>query len=312
MSANTAIVFCDGACAGNQHDQNVGGWGAVIQKGREVVTIYGGEANTTNNRMELTACIKALQDPLTRDIPVIINSDSAYLVNCMNQKWYVKWRKNGWLNSKKQPVENQDLWEVLLGLTEQKSVKFVKVKGHAGIELNEKADGLANQGMDEFPNGGETRIGDGEGEEPQPENKAYSYKKVPGGYLLRLHRGFRVNESLIEFLEAQKIESGCLQAIGAIEDIELGYYFLDQKKYGRQKLEGVWEVVSFMGNISFLDGKTFVHAHAMLSDENMNSRGGHFFEGLVAVTLEVYIQPFPDRINREFDEETGLFLLDLN
>lgn len=148
--AENIIIYCDGACSGNQYDENVGGWGAVIKRGDGVKRIYGGEVNTTNNRMELTACIKSLEDVREDGIAVALYSDSAYLVNCMNQKWYVNWQRNGWRNSKKQPVENQDLWERILTLITAVKVRFHKVKGHAGVELNELADGLANRGMDEL------------------------------------------------------------------------------------------------------------------------------------------------------------------
>lgn len=148
--AENIIIYCDGACSGNQYDENVGGWGAVIKREDGVKRIYGGEVNTTNNRMELTACIKSLEDVREDDLPVALYSDSAYLVNCMNQKWYVNWQRNGWRNAKKQPVENQDLWERILTLITAVKVRFHKVKGHAGIELNELADGLANRGMDEL------------------------------------------------------------------------------------------------------------------------------------------------------------------
>ncbi len=109
--------------------------------------IYGGEINTTNQRMELIACIKALEELKTKEYPVEIYSDSAYLVNCMHQRWYEKWQKNGWRNSKKEPVENRELWERLLELIEIYHPKFVKVEGHSGIPLNERADALARKGM---------------------------------------------------------------------------------------------------------------------------------------------------------------------
>ncbi|RKD28975.1 ribonuclease HI [Thermohalobacter berrensis] len=145
------IIYTDGACSGNQNENNKGGYGAVLIYKEHKKEIYGGEKNTTNNRMELKGCIEALKLLKRNDIPVEVYTDSAYLCNCMNQKWYEKWRKNGWKNSKKKPVENRDLWIELIKLVESfDSIKFIKVKGHSGIELNELADSLANKGIEEL------------------------------------------------------------------------------------------------------------------------------------------------------------------
>lgn len=143
------IVFCDGACSDNQSARNVGGWGVVLKYGQHVKELHGGERNTSNQRMELTACIKALEAIKAKDKPIVIYSDSAYLVNCMNERWYERWRRNGWKNVKKKPVENRELWERLLELLEQRDVRFKKVEGHAGVELNERADELARLGIRE-------------------------------------------------------------------------------------------------------------------------------------------------------------------
>ena len=143
-------IYCDGACSGNQSSKNLGGWGAVLKYNDRVKEMCGGERNTSNQRMELTACIRALESIKATHIPLDIYSDSAYLVNCMRERWYVKWRKNGWKNAKKQPVENRDLWEHLLGLLERHTVRFHKVAGHAGVAMNEKADRLAQQGIQEL------------------------------------------------------------------------------------------------------------------------------------------------------------------
>jgi ribonuclease HI len=142
-------VYCDGACSGNQYSSNTGGWGAVLKYSDRHKEIYGGERNTTNQRMELTACIKALEQIGASYNEVDVYSDSAYLVNCINRKWYENWQRNGWKNYKKQPVENKDLWERLLKLLSQKTVTFTKVTGHSGLELNELADKLARKGIDE-------------------------------------------------------------------------------------------------------------------------------------------------------------------
>jgi ribonuclease HI len=145
------IIFCDGGCRGNGKENNIGGWGAVLTYGETKKEIYGSARNTTNNRMELTGVIEALTQMTIFDIPVEVNCDSAYLVNCMRYKWYIGWKRNGWRNSKKQPVENRELWEGLLRLVEKfKDIEFVKVKGHVGVEGNEIADMLVNKAMNEL------------------------------------------------------------------------------------------------------------------------------------------------------------------
>lgn len=143
------IIYTDGACSGNQSSTNIGGWGAIlIYKGHEK-EIFGGTKNTTNNIMEMTAIIESLKQVTNKNLETEIYSDSAYIVNCINQKWFVNWRKNGWKNSKKESVKNKELWNELLNLLESfKMIKLIKVKGHAGIKYNEKADELANKGIE--------------------------------------------------------------------------------------------------------------------------------------------------------------------
>ncbi|QSX06893.1 ribonuclease HI [Sedimentibacter sp. zth1] len=144
------IIYSDGACSNNQSEKNFGGYGAVLIYKDNVKKVYGGEINTTNNVMELTAIIKALEMLKRKDIPVEVYSDSAYIVNCINNKWYVNWRKNGWKTSKKTPVENKQLWEkLLLQIESLKIFNIIKVKGHAGDTYNEMADELARRGADE-------------------------------------------------------------------------------------------------------------------------------------------------------------------
>ncbi len=144
------IIYCDGACSGNQFKGNKGGWGALLVAGDVVKEIRGGERNTSNQRMELLACIEALRK-LNRDgLDVEVYSDSAYLVNGMQQRWYDRWRKNGWLNVKKKPVENRDLWERLLEQVGRQNVVFRKVAGHSGVEMNERADELARLAITEL------------------------------------------------------------------------------------------------------------------------------------------------------------------
>ncbi|MGH1362918.1 MAG: ribonuclease HI [Calditrichia bacterium] len=150
MPNDEIIIYTDGACSGNQQRNNKGGWGAIIISGDDEKELWDGEMNTTNNRMEMTACVEALKYVGDSKKTIKIHSDSAYIVNCFKQKWYVNWRRNGWRNASKKPVENRDLWEAMLELVEKNNVTFVKVKGHAGIPLNERADQLANRGIDEL------------------------------------------------------------------------------------------------------------------------------------------------------------------
>ncbi len=150
MDKNKIIIYCDGACSGNQFKKNKGGWGAVLTYNGHIKKLYGGELNTTNQRMELTACIRALAEVKAENMDIEIYSDSAYLVNCIHKRWYERWLKNDWKNYKKKPVENKDLWIKLLDLLARHNVKFNKVSGHSGVELNELADELAQKGMAEL------------------------------------------------------------------------------------------------------------------------------------------------------------------
>jgi len=135
------IIYTDGACSGNP---GPGGWGAVLKYGPHTREISGFEPDTTNNRMELTAAVKALES-LKEPCRVALYSDSAYLVNTFNQGWLEKWQLRGWKTSNKGPVENQDLWEKLLELTARHKVQWVKVKGHSDNELNNLCDRLARE-----------------------------------------------------------------------------------------------------------------------------------------------------------------------
>ena len=142
-------VYTDGATTGNGKANAPGGWAYVILKdGSLVAQDSGGEIGTTNQRMELTAAINAL-DYVAEDLcpfdEVEVVTDSAYLHNCYKQKWYLSWQMNGWKNSKKQPVANEDLWRGLIPFFEKvpNGYDFVKVKGHAGNEWNEIVDKMA-------------------------------------------------------------------------------------------------------------------------------------------------------------------------
>lgn len=150
MIKDEIILYCDGACSGNQFGKNKGGWGAVLKYRDRTEQICGGERDTTNQRMELMACIKGLERIEAENADIEIYSDSAYLVNCMQKKWYERWQRNGWRNYKNEPVKNKDLWARLLGLIAKHNVEFIKVAGHSGMELNELSDSLAQKGISEL------------------------------------------------------------------------------------------------------------------------------------------------------------------
>ena len=133
-------IYTDGACSGNP---GPGGWGYVIlQDGNFLKEGSGGEVETTNNRMEMTAAIEALYSIPDKSI-ITLNSDSAYLVNAFNQKWIKGWIKNGWKTASGKPVLNFDLWQKLIRLDAYHQITWVKVKGHSGIQWNERCDKLA-------------------------------------------------------------------------------------------------------------------------------------------------------------------------
>ncbi len=135
-------IFTDGACKGNP---GKGGWGAILKYKNHRKEIFGGEQNTTNNRMELTAVIKALESLKTKQIPIIINTDSKYVANGISN-WIKNWKNNNWKTSNKQAVKNVDLWQNLDLLTQQFNITWNWVKGHNGNPENERADELANLG----------------------------------------------------------------------------------------------------------------------------------------------------------------------
>lgn len=135
------IIYTDGACSGNP---GPGGWAALLRYGEHVKEMSGFQPHTTNNRMEVFAAIQAL-GALKQPCSVTLCSDSAYLVNAFERGWLANWQRNGWKNASKQPVENQDLWQILL-MTIRKhghQVKFRKVPGHADDADNNRCDELA-------------------------------------------------------------------------------------------------------------------------------------------------------------------------
>lgn len=149
----TLVCYTDGSCLGNGKGAAQGGWAYFIMD-KDTAEVYfeatGTEENTTNQRMELMAairCLKCIDGRSMRntETKVIINSDSAYLVNCVNQKWWVKWLENDWVNSKKQPVANRDLWEELISYFKDSNIIFTKVKGHAEDDFNNRVDEMARK-----------------------------------------------------------------------------------------------------------------------------------------------------------------------
>ena len=140
-------IFCDGACSGNP---GPGGFGAVLRAGKSEKELSGGELNTTNNRMELTAAITALE-ALSRPCTVSVTTDSQYLVKGMTE-WIFSWIKKGWVNSKKDPVVNRDLWERLYALSKTHRIEWKWVRGHSGHSENERCDDLARAAIKEMLN----------------------------------------------------------------------------------------------------------------------------------------------------------------
>jgi ribonuclease HI len=132
-------IYTDGACSGNP---GPGGWAAVLLYGNNKKEISGGSKNTTNNIMEITAVIEALKC-LKFECEAKVHSDSAYVVNCFNNGWIQKWKKNNWQTASKEPVKNKELWEELYNLVQKHKVEFIKVKGHSNVELNNRCDELA-------------------------------------------------------------------------------------------------------------------------------------------------------------------------
>lgn len=132
-------VFTDGACKGNP---GPGGWGVLLRMGRHEKELSGGEAETTNNRMEMTAVLRALE-ALTAPCEVTLHTDSRYVIDGMT-KWISGWQRRGWVNAAKEPVKNRDLWELLVAAAARHRITWQWVKGHAGHAENERVDQLAS------------------------------------------------------------------------------------------------------------------------------------------------------------------------
>lgn len=146
MTPDTVEIFTDGACSGNP---GPGGWGVVLRMGTHTKELSGGEAHTTNNRMELTAVIEALS-ALKRPCKVILTTDSKYICDSVTKGWARSWKAKGWKKADRSPALNPDLWEKLLALLDVHDVEFVWVKGHAGHPENERCDSLAVAQRDLF------------------------------------------------------------------------------------------------------------------------------------------------------------------
>ena len=146
MSDDTTVtIYTDGACSGNP---GPGGWAAIVM-GETTQQLTGGERHTTNNRMELTAAIEGLR-ALDESSTVKLHTDSAYVSRAFNDGWIENWQNNGWRTSSKKPVENQELWKALLEQNERHDVEWIWVKGHADNELNNLADALAVDAMEQY------------------------------------------------------------------------------------------------------------------------------------------------------------------
>ena len=141
----TVNIYADGGCRGNP---GPGGWGVLLQFGEHEKELWGGEPATTNNRMELTAVIRALES-LTPSTNADVHTDSQYVQKGISE-WIHNWKRNGWRTADKKPVKNADLWLMLDALAKQHQIRWIWVKGHAGHAGNERADGLANRGIDEL------------------------------------------------------------------------------------------------------------------------------------------------------------------
>ncbi len=139
-------IFTDGACRGNP---GPGGWGALLRFGKHEKELYGGEPDTTNNRMELMAAIEALSALTSDKYPVVLTTDSRYVMDGITS-WLPGWKRRGWKTASKQPVKNEDLWRRLDELNQRFQVEWRWVKGHSGHVENERVDRLANRGIDEL------------------------------------------------------------------------------------------------------------------------------------------------------------------
>ncbi|MCM8711165.1 ribonuclease HI [Clostridium sp. SYSU_GA19001] len=147
----SVTIYTDGACRGNGKENSIGAFGILFMYNGVKKEVKQAFRNTTNNIMELSAVIQALA-MLKEPCNVKLYSDSAYVINAINQKWIDNWQKNGWKSSTKEPVKNKELWEKLIELMKYHKVEFIKVKGHSDNPYNNRCDELANEAMDELLN----------------------------------------------------------------------------------------------------------------------------------------------------------------
>ena len=143
--SQTTEIYTDGACRGNP---GPGGWGVLFIAGKHHKTMHGGDPQTTNNRMELTAAIEAL-NALKNGQRVVLHTDSKYVMDGVNE-WLPNWKKRCWMTASKKPVKNKDLWQMLDEAVARHKIDWRWVRGHDGNPGNEEADGLANRGIDEL------------------------------------------------------------------------------------------------------------------------------------------------------------------
>lgn len=139
-------LWTDGACSGNP---GPGGWAALLRMGEHERVLSGGERRTTNNRMELTGVVEGLR-ALNRPCCVRVHLDSSYVKNAFTNGWVARWQRNGWKSAGKQPVKNRELWEELVAEVARHEIEWIKVKGHKGVELNERVDRLACAERDRY------------------------------------------------------------------------------------------------------------------------------------------------------------------
>lgn len=137
------------------------------------------------------------------------------------------------------------------------------------------------------------------------------YQPIKDGFLVRLFRDEKVTETLLVFIKEKEILGGSITGIGAIEGVTLGYFDRNKKQYVQREFNDVYEVVSYKGNISYVKNEPFIHAHILLGDGEFQSHAGHFFEGTVAVTMEIFVRITNDKIVREKDNDLQLNLLRL-
>ena len=137
------------------------------------------------------------------------------------------------------------------------------------------------------------------------------YKQTQQGYMVRLRRGEEIHAALTRFMKAKDIAGGAVIGLGAVTDVALGFFDIEKQEYTRQEYHDDYELINLTGNLSYLDGEPLLHAHVVISGEDMAALAGHLFAATISVTGEFEIRVAGERIERAFDNETGLKLLDL-